>query len=336
MTLELVSPSDLGVAKREAGGDNEVPRTANGRPLILNSCYKCEGSGRLPSAKKPPPATVQCDRCKGTTEKLEAYTRTTTFIDVLDDKSNLMSWEGRMVLLGVATDPTLTDGVLDYDRDSREGKDALDRRAKAAKQLAGSEDKADKGTFLHGLSERIDQGQNLPDTASINDIIDTHAYAEGTVSHLKIRHIEQLVVSDHYKVAGTPDRVSEAREPGNPLLVAPDGYQFEPGELLITDLKTGRVDYGALKMAMQLSMYANSKGYDKDTGKRFEMENLNREWGLIMHVAAGSGVCDVYWADLVLGWRAVELAWQVREIRKEGKRDALTVAWTTQPRLDFQ
>lgn len=331
VTLTLTKPSDLGVQQRNAGGDNEVPRDTKGRPLVIVRCYKCEGVGNVPSPKTGNP--IKCQRCTGKGEKQEAYTRTTTFIDVLDDKSNLMAWGKRMVLIGTTLDPSLTDGVLDYahrlksvdEAEAKGAKDWLTRRAEAAADKAGASDKAEQGTFLHGLSELIDEHKPLPEVSSFDDVVDMHAYREAT-AFMKIRHMEQLVICDKYRTAGTPDRVSEWVGPVP--LVAPDGYVFEPGagELLITDLKTGSVDYGALKMAMQLAIYANSDLYDKATGERVPFDNINRKWGLIMHLPSGSGVHTTYWADLELGWHAVALAKQVREIRNMGKK-ALTVAW---------
>ena len=119
-------------------------------------------------------------------------------------------------------------------------------------------------------------------------------------------------------MAGTPDRVSRVRD--GYLLVAPNGYEFGPDELIITDLKTGRVDYGALKMAMQLAMYSRSKLYDRETGDRIHVKNVNQDWGIIMHTPAGQGVTTLYWADLRMGWSAIAVAKQVREARTMGRR----------------
>lgn len=319
MTITLTAPSEVGaVSKRDAGGDNTVPRDHMDRPLVLMQCWKCEGSGTLPSEKRPPPATIKCQRCSGKGERLEAHTRVTTFIDVLDDKSNLMAWGKRKVLQGAALDPKLLNDVLTYDEQEKDGKDALNRRAEAAATLAGSKEKADKGTHLHGLSELVDEGKELPNGISFGDVIDMDAYKKRTVPHLTITHMERLVVNAQYKCAGTPDRVS--RWTGDTPLVAPDGYVFTSTENIITDLKTGSVEYGGLKMAMQLAIYANSELYDHETGAREALENINLKWGIIMHLPAGSGECFLYWADLTLGWAAVAIAYEVREIRKAGRK----------------
>jgi hypothetical protein len=334
---------------REAGGDNEVPRDKLGRPRIKLVCQACD-LGKVPSPKTGRP--IQCPKCKGKGQLERSYTRTTTYIDVLDDKSNLQAWGERMVLIGVDRERTLLDGVADLfadatavpidcghtrkeraekgiepgdcrSCDARSAKDELNRRAQIAKVKAGAEEKADKGTELHGLSELVDQGLELPKGIDFGDVIDMDAYRRATTG-FHIVHMEKLVVSDLLGVAGTPDRVSEWW--GDNPLIAPNGKIFLPkaGDRLITDLKTGTVEYGALKMAMQLAIYSRSDLYDPKTGERTPMENVDQEWGIIMNVPAGSGEATLYWADLTLGWRAVEVAGLVRDLRSVGASGALT------------
>lgn len=342
--MSFVSPSSVTAPTRTAGGDNEVPRDGRGAPRIVVDCWTCNGAGGLFSEK-----TGRLIRCTGRCgerkddpptkgllngKRLKSYTRTTTFIDVLDDKSNLDAWNDRMVLVGVATDPTLLDGVYELHQDflkaerkndedgKRKAKDELNRRAEVAKAKAGANDKSEKGTELHGLSELVDMGEPLPPGIAFGDVIDMDAYRRATTG-LKIVHMEKLVVNDELQVGGTPDRVSEWASDDTPL-VAPNGHEFRPGELLITDLKTGTVQYGALKMAMQLALYSRSKLYDWQTGERTPLGNINQDWGIIMNVPAGSGEAYLYWADLDLGWRAVQLAKMVREIRRDGRK-ALTL-----------
>lgn len=365
----LSKPSDVVAPVRDAGGDNEVPREKGGRPRIIIECPKCEGTGKVPSEK----VAGRMNKCGGGCgpkkgddatatlkpgQKLKGYTRTTTFIDVIEDKSNLEAWQMRMVLVGASIDRGLLNEVPDLHEkfkaleaevirlhgDHREAaelrrgeieveaksiKDELNRRAQIAKALSGSEDKADKGTHLHGLSELTDQGIELPHGISFGDVIDMDAYRRATTI-MRIVHMEKLVVHDEFQIGGTPDRVSELNveafqalfpemweEHGG--LVAPDGSIILPGDLLITDLKTGTVEYGGLKMAMQLSIYSRSKLYDHLTGERTSLGPIRQDWGLIMHLPAGKGECTLYWADLNLGWEAVEVARSVRSLRSRSK-----------------
>lgn len=316
---------------REAGGDNEVPRDHMGRPRILIACPGCDGSGRTPSLKREG-NTVRCSKSCGPTKvdpwipvgkKAKAYTRTTTYIDVIEDKSNLMAWKARMTLIGAATDPSLLDGVLGRDPAAKVDKDWLTRRAELAAKAAGAEDKADRGTYLHALSELKDEGKLLPETASYEDVLDMEAYM--SVSRLfDIEIMERLMVLDEYAIGGTPDRVSKWR--GLYELVTPDGKVIGPDDLLITDLKTGTTEYGQLKMAMQLAIYANSELYDFETGGRKPLVGIRRDWGVIMNVKAGSGEAILYWADLTMGWEAVQVARTIRALRNQGKKALTTLS----------
>jgi hypothetical protein len=126
------------------------------------------------------------------------------------------------------------------------------------------------------------------------------AYVEAT-KDLKATHIEQFCVLDALKVAGTPDRVV--------------AYQ---GQRYIADLKTGSIEWGALKIAMQLAVYARCSTYDIATAER-GVHGADLTKGLIIHLPAvedpKDAVCELFWVDLVEGWNAVLVARQVREKR---------------------
>jgi hypothetical protein len=301
--------------ERRPGGDDTVERDHQGRPRILIGCDKCDGSGRLPSLARPG-NTTKCTKCKGEGSVKRSYTRVTTFIDCLGDKSSLDAWKQRKVLQGIANEPSLLEDVLDYDDTTPEGRDWLNRRAERAKEIGGANDRADHGTLLHDLSELVDRGEELPAVTDPMDWLDIASYSAVTMPLLDIVHIEKLRVNDDLQVAGTPDRVSYVRE--GKTLVAPDGEEFPAGSMLITDLKTGRVDINdnRLKFAMQLAIYARSPLYVPDSVIRAELEPISQTWGIVMHTAVGSGQTDLYWVDLSLGWQAVQVAVQVRAMRK--------------------
>ena len=235
------------------------------------------------------------------------YTRCTTFVDCIEDKSTLAGWGKRMVLVGAARAPQLTAQAGNLDPQDPVGKKALSRITEQLVQLAGANDRRDKGTRLHGLSEYVDRGEPLP-ACTPSELADMAAYKSATVA-LDVVHIERLVVVDHLKVAGTPDRVATYDGP------VPDGKPLAGN--LITDLKTGSVDYGALKMAMQLAVYSRGVFYDHTTGDRSPLPEVNQDWGLIIHLPAGSAQCTVYWIDLAAGWEAVLVAAQVRRLRRK-------------------
>jgi hypothetical protein len=59
--------------------------------------------------------------------------------------------------------------------------------------------------------------------------------------------------------------------------------------------------------------------YDWRTQTRTPLPDVNQNWGLIIHLPAGTGVCEVYWIDLATGWKGVQVAKIVRELRKNKK-----------------
>ena len=77
------------------------------------------------------------------------------------------------------------------------------------------------------------------------------------------------------------------------------------------DIKTGSIDYPH-KMAMQLAMYARSINYDIATDTRHPDKTpveLNR--GVIIHLPAGQGRCELVEIDIAKGWGACLIARQV-------------------------
>ena len=263
------------------------------------------------------------------------HTRTTTFIDCIDDKSNLNTWDKRCVLIGAATKPSLLEGVLDLDKDDPADKRKLNAIAERAKDLSGANDKREKGTQLHALSELVDRNEPLSEDISEADLADMASYKIETVD-FEVLHIEELVVVNELAVAGTPDRISHYEGPdpfGNPI----------SGDF-ITDLKTGTVEYGALKMAMQLGIYSRGRFYDhtlfpvdvadkkalkewkkivvpaEEAAKAYKpIPPVNQDWGIIMNLPAGSGVCTLWWVDLNIGWALANLALRIRAARSTKK-----------------
>jgi hypothetical protein len=246
--------------------------------------------------------TVERDRwgrpkIKGPDGKQRAYTRCTTFIDCLEKRDLLENWKKRQVLVGAALRPDLIQAAsTTFDRDE------LDALAEEALKAAGANDKRDKGTLLHALSEAVDRGEPLPPDTDERDRRDMHAYWNATRG-MHFTHIETFTAYDPFKVAGTPDRIVR--------------YQ---GRNYISDLKTGRVDFGALKIGMQLSVYSRSVFYDHVTGERSDMPDVDQTRGLVIHLAAGSAKVEPLWVDLETGWESVLLAKRVRESRNVGAK----------------
>lgn len=245
-------------------------------------------------------------------DKPVAYTRCTTFVGAIEDTWNISRWTQRMVLRGLAGRDDIRAAVLDT---SPEDKKRLDELCEEAKEAGGGNDASRWGTYMHKVTEAADRGEDpgaipLPLLAVPRDplayVPDLAAYTEATQP---LRHlaIEQFTVNDQLLIGGTPDRVVE--------------YQ---GERYIADLKTGGIDFGTLKIAAQLAVYARSTPYDIATGERLPAHGASTERGIIIHLPAGTGTCTLYWVDLLAGWDAVRLCRDVRAKRTQHKFRTLT------------
>jgi hypothetical protein len=217
--------------------------------------------------------------------KPTSYQRCTTFIDVIESTFNLSQWQQRKVAEGLAQRPDLVLAAAVAGED----KAKLNKIVADAKEAAKAHTAATTGTALHELTEMYDRGQGLPAGLSAATQADVDAYIAATAG-LKMIAVEQFLVWDAAKVAGTCDRI-----------VTIDGKRY------IADLKTGSIEYGALKISMQLSVYARSTTYDVKTHER-KITGVDTARGLVIHLPAGSGQCEVHWVDLAPGNAAVATA----------------------------
>jgi hypothetical protein len=163
---------------------------------------------------------------------------------------------------------------------------------------------------------------------------------------------ERFTVCPEVNAAGTPDRTCTCPIPD------PDGVVDDR----VWDLKTGTLEYGGLKMATQLAIYAHSQFYNPavfdappyapSVTKRADPDGfaahkawrswcetefepaltetayspippVNQKWGLILNLPVGTASAELHWVDLELGWEAAQLAVVVRKMRSM-KSTALT------------
>jgi len=225
--------------------------------------------------------------------KPTAYTRCTTYVSVLEDTFNLNKWMQRMVATGLAGRPDLLLAVSG----AQDDKNALNKICDDAREAAQASAAATTGTALHSLTEILDRGGDMPPVPEAYKA-DIEAYQQAT-SDLTAQYIEQFTVLDDLKIGGTPDRIVQLN-----------------GQTFIADIKTGGIEYGIGKIAMQLAVYSRSQGYRFDTNERFSLGNINQDTGIIIHLPAGKGTCELVEVDLNAGWQAVQIATQVREWRK--------------------
>lgn len=256
--------------------------------------------------------------------KGEFYTRVSTLVDMLNDKSTLNDWKLRQVLKGLGRRPDLMEDYLKIgDPDGHDKWKAL-KVAERAMDAADAGFRASAGTEVHDALEAHLRGKPWslpPDIAP-----DVTAFAKAFERlDLHFLDAEVFTVNDTLKAAGSPDYLL-----------------WHGGEAVVADTKTGAAYYG--KTAMQIAVYANSERYDPVTHKRspllegtdaFESEDhldagggVVHHWhskpslkeGLFIHVPLGKGTCEIKTLDLEQGYEDARLAAQVREARRRHAR----------------
>jgi hypothetical protein len=232
-----------------------------------------------------------------------AYARCTSYISCIEDMYNIQEWEKRCILTGLADNPALLDEV----REHAGNKGELKRIARDAKELGGGSVASKLGTHMHEITELHDRGLPVPELPA-NEQAMLDAYVKATAD-LKYTHIEQFCVQDMLQIGGTPDRIFKIQG---------------KGPAYIGDLKTGSIELGITKIAMQLAVYARSHTYDVATGERGDHE-ADRFKGLIVHLPyvedPADAVCTLVWVDIDQAWNDVILARNIRETRKKKFRD---------------
>ena len=233
-----------------------------------------------------------------------AYTRATTVAKAVEDQTNLMQWKQRQTLLGLIIRPDLALAAaaaknIDDEKAQKKQLNAITEQCMEASESSAS---ATKGTALHSLCETVDRG-GKPQHVPAEFEADIAAYIERTRT-LRHRHIETMLVNDELKIAGTPDRISTYMN-----------------RLHIADIKSGSIAFPH-SIAAQLAIYANSSLYNPETGERAPLTGVDKRHGIVIHLPAGRGQCSLHMVDIAAGWKAVQLAVQVREWR--ARKDLMT------------
>lgn len=255
--------------------------------------------------------------------RIKAYTRASTLGKALEDGAGLTKWLQRQAVMGVASRKDLVLAVNAH----RHDKDKLAEIVEQGMQAAESSAAATTGTALHELCDQYDQGQTpyVPEEFAA----DVQAYLDATAT-LEVVVTEEFAVCDELEVGGTPDRVYKLLVP----LAMPDGSILPAGTFVIGDIKTGKsLDFGHIGYSVQMAVYAHAKRYDLSTGRTRSYgrmgeipvgdrsdwvpgEQVDQDWGLIVHLPSGKGRATVHPVNLAIGWELAQLAATVREWRK--------------------
>jgi hypothetical protein len=218
----------------------------------------------------------------------ELYGRPSGYGDEIDNPYSLIKWKERQIALGFAMRPELLhqllrelDGITDGDEQAERA--ALDKIAAGAHEAAGSDMAAARGTWIHLLTEAVEQGLPLPppDPAFGVSLEQGEAIAASWIDDLleanglRVRASEFKVVNNTLRVAGSPDRLVELTQP----LTFGD-VTIPAGTVLILDIKTSKLHGDAdgipsywNSYPLQVYAYATAQPYlieghwDADTGE---------------------------------------------------------------------
>jgi hypothetical protein len=229
-----------------------------------------------------------------------AYTRVSTLAKVLDDKTALTKWMQRQVVIGMGKRPDLVAKASAVTNDKEIG--SIVESAMAA---AESERAANIGTAVHAWTEQVDDGADI-DTFPADYRADLVAYKEA-MSQLEIRAKELFVVTDKVTCAGTFDR----------LVRLPDG------RTMVADIKTGRTEPAyPLGATTQIAIYSRGHLYTDERGRYAHLPSagVDQDHGLLIHLPATQGKCDLYLLDLQTGWKLARIASSVKQTFSDKKQ----------------
>jgi len=278
--------------------EDRVPRDRFDKPRIL-----------------PPGKTMPMDPDKRD-KVLRTYFRPSGWVELLEDHYKLDRWNERRVAEGFVVDRGLraewVTAGQEEDESGVKDRAVIDARndiVQRAKARAGTNVKSSIGTALHTVTERHDLG--LPNVNLPEEYMRDLDEWKRLTAPLEILHVECFVVEDHYRLAGTFDRLVRYHEPCSNC----------GKHVRVLDLKGGqgdKVTYEGMKIGSQLAIYAHSQFYDPVTGARTPIEDMCLCRAIVVDLPAGSGQGALRWVNIGQAWEeAVSLAHTVREIRKK-------------------
>ncbi len=268
--------------------------------------------------------------------RMVLYSRPSGFTKQIENTYNLQKWSERKIVAGIAhasADPLASHEVSRLLQAIREPLDAehadtcADTVIAKAKEFARSSLAADRGTWVHKLTELVDAGQPVDDHAAegralgIDDACQARLVAEwaGLLdSHgLEVLATELAVVNDEFRTAGTLDRMVRLRTALTFATADGEVVELPAGTVMVLDLKTGALTslHWWNNYSAQIYLYASSVGYDCDNDVRKPLPwPVDQRWGLVAHLDArtaiegGDDIARLLLVDLDAGRHACTLA----------------------------
>lgn len=268
------------------------------------------------------------------------YGRPSNFGSQIENRYGIEKWSERHVLLGAS----LIDlaGVETLDPEDEVDRTQLDGLAAEAKKAAGAHVAARRGTLFHELTQYLDQSEESPLTLLATGeelglssrLIDAVIGSYDTCMQrhgLKVLGVEQTVVDDRWRLAGTLDRIVELTRD-----LTFENLMIPAGTRLVLDIKTGRLKVEGGRpshwhsYAVQIASYSHSVPYWIEGLEERRLEwpwPISQRHGLIMHldirnaIEEGVATAALYHVDLVVGHMAGNLCRQARDW--QNRRDVI-------------
>jgi hypothetical protein len=252
------------------------------------------------------------------------YGRPSSFGAALDNPFNLVKWKERQLLTGVYELAILWSLIDPDDRDH------LDAMAARCHEAAGSSLAADRGTHVHLLCERHDNDLGWRDLLPVGVALGIPTELQNQIVRqwvafrarlgLTALAVEQTVVNDRWRLAGTLDRLDVA---DRDILTA---YGvLEAGQPFVGDIKTGGLTLGNdgqpnywVKYPVQLAAYVDAVPYDTDRDERLE-------WFRVTEVARfdqpNPHIALIYHYDLARALDGEPVDWQAIPVNVDAGRE---------------
>lgn len=258
------------------------------------------------------------------TGKPARWTRVTKFVDCIDDKENLIAWISRHVAKGVAgSDDLITRAAAA----SLTNRGELDRICREAKKLAGGDQAADDGTFLHALSEAFDRREDVEvppkwkgHVLRYADLIDN-----GPLEVIP-EYIERIVVVPELMVAGTFDRLMRVKYDVTVAFPSGRTVELQKGDVVVVDVKTSKVlEYSQLKFSAQFACYAAARYVfvppteDGTVGTYDTLPEIRKDVAFILWLPSTKTEAGIVAVDITAGWEAALHCKKTRDMRNSKK-----------------
>jgi hypothetical protein len=241
-----------------------------------------------------------------------SYTRASSMADEISDSSHIHRWQMRYLakamgkhedLAALAAVETYSTSLTNatFGRDKSESGKRLDSIIYRALDREGIDQKADRGTAVHGATEPGGP-QGVSRLRSAADAF----WEINRRECIDLVGTEMFTANDTTMSAGTFDHL--IRIPGHPLFSNPWGNPL----LVIGDKKTGRFE--PFEWCIQLATYANGDPYNVETDERPAWPgDICKDWGLVWQIDADDSTVKLWVIDLAFGWEMAQLAAKVRD-----------------------